>query len=102
GPLKKELIDYTRELKIDDKVHLKGKVPNIQKCIKDSTVFVLSSDYEGMPNALIEAMTLGIPCVATDTPSGGPAEVIKNGYNGYLVPIKNVNELKDAIQKLLK
>ncbi len=61
----------------------------------------MSSDYEGMPNALIEAMALGLPCISTDCPCGGPMELIKNGENGLLVPVRSVNRLADAIVYLI-
>ena len=55
-------------------------------CIRRAGAFALSSDFEGMPNALIEAMALGLPCVATDCPSGGCAALIRDGENGLLTP----------------
>ena len=50
-------------------------------------LFVLPSDYEGMPNALLEALAMGLPCIATDCPCGGPAMVIDQGRNGWLIPV---------------
>ena len=67
----------------------------------DASVFVLPSNYEGMPNALMEAMALGIPCVSTDCPVGGPRKLIKNGYNGILVPMNDINAMSSALSDLL-
>ena len=54
-----------------------------------------------MPNALIEAMSLGLPCISTDCPCGGPKDLIINEENGLLVPVDDKNAMKDAIIKVL-
>ena len=48
-------------------------------------MYLLSSDYEGIPNALLESLAIGIPCIATDCPCGGVHELIQNGENGYII-----------------
>ena len=65
--------------------------------IKKAAMFVMSSDFEGLPNALIEAMALVLPSISTDCPCGGPRMLIKDGVNGRLVSVNNVNELCDAM-----
>ena len=62
---------------------------------------MLCSDFEGMPNALMEAMALGLPCISTDCPCGGPRELIRNGVNGILVPVGDNEALKTAILHLV-
>lgn len=74
-----------------------GKSSNVLKEINDCSIFVLSSDYEGMPNALIEAMAMGVPVISTDCPSGGPARLINNGENGLLVPVRSISKLHEAM-----
>jgi glycosyltransferase involved in cell wall biosynthesis len=69
--------------------------------IADSSVYVMSSKFEGMPNALMEAMAIGLPCVSTDCPNG-PAELIENGVNGLLVPVGDVEALSEAIIKMIE
>ena len=101
GPLEKELKSYVKHLNLENKVIFKGEVDDIKTAIYKAKMFVLASDYEGMPNALMEAMALGVPCISTDCPCGGPKYLIKNEDNGLLVPIKNNNELTKAMLKLL-
>lgn len=98
GKLRSELEDLTKELGID--VQLIGFKKNPYKYIAKSDVFVLSSLWEGFPNALIEAMACRVPVIATDCPSG-PAEIITSGLNGILVPLRDVAELAKAIEKVL-
>lgn len=102
GPLHKELLSRAVSLGIEDKVLFKGTSRNILHEIYDASVFVLSSNYEGMPNALMEAMCIGIPCVSTDCRPGGAREIIKNGIDGYIVPIENSLALSQAIKIIIQ
>ena len=101
GPLHKELQDYINKLNLEKRVILRGRRDDIQKHIKDAKVFVLSSNSEGMPNALLEAMALGIPSISTDCPIGGPSEIIRNNENGILVPMNDKNNMAKAIEKII-
>ncbi|MDI7258450.1 MAG: glycosyltransferase [Thermodesulfobacteriota bacterium] len=85
---------------IQERVHLPGFVMNPYKYLTRSSIFVLSSLYEGFPNVLVEAMALGIPCIATRCPTG-PEEIITDGVNGLLVPPGDEKSLADAIKRLL-
>jgi len=89
------------DLNLCDNVSLVGQVANPHEIIYSSAVFALSSDYEGMPNALMEAMALGVPSVSTDCPSGGPSELIINNENGILVPVGNEQAMADAFDKIV-
>ena len=102
GSLKEKLEEQIKNLNLSDKVHLPGKIDNVKEKIIDAGMFVLSSSYEGMPNALMEAMALGIPVVSTDCPCGGPKFLIKNNINGILVENKNQSELEDAMNKIIE
>ena len=73
-------------------------VPNI---LSRAKIFVLSSDYEGMPNALMEALVAGVPSISTDCPCGGPRELIQHGKNGFLVPCNDENLLAKAMDDIL-
>lgn len=102
GPLRNELEKYIADKKIENKIFLKGNVDNIKKILNESRLFVLSSNYEGLPNSLIEAMAIGLPCVSTDCPCGGPRMLIENGINGFLVEVGNADALSKAIITLIK
>lgn len=78
-----------------------GQTDDIYDAIYDAALFVLSSKSEGVPNALMEAMAMGLPVIATDCPCGGPAELIQNGENGILVPNEDEDALVNAIEEML-
>ena len=101
GEQRSELEKLAESLGISGHVLLPGNVQDIADKLEKSTMFVLSSDFEGMPNALIEAMALGLPCVSTDCPCGGPKYLIEQGKNGILVPVGDVDALSHAIRGLL-
>lgn len=87
--------------KMQEKIFLKGKSNHIASILNDSKLFVLSSDYEGMPNALIEAITVGMPVISTDCPCGGSRMLIENYKNGILTEVGNQNDLEKAMRTIL-
>ncbi len=101
GECENDLKMLCKKLNVADKVIFEGFCNNVHEQIKDSQIFVMSSDFEGMPNALMEAMAMGFPVVSTDCPCGGPASLIRNNENGILVEVNNYNDLASAICKLI-
>ena len=100
GELRQELTELAASLNIGEKVELPGRSTALLEKMNSAAMFVLSSDYEGMPNVLLEAMCMGMPCVSTDCPSGGPRELIENGVNGLLVPVGDVEALHRAMERM--
>ncbi len=96
GSEKMKLKKLIRELGIEEKVDLPGFVLNPYPYMKNASVFVLSSIYEGLSNVIIEALACGCPVVSTDCPSG-PREILENGKYGKLVPVKDYQKLAQAI-----
>lgn len=96
GSRRDELVRHIEQGGLQDRVFLMGRTNNIKEVYCNADLFVLSSDFEGMPNALLEAMACGLPCVSTDCPTG-PADLIENGKDGLLVPIRDVQELSKAM-----
>lgn len=82
-------------------IQLIGWVNDISQILLGADLFILSSDYEGFPNALLEAMALGIPCISTDCPTG-PAELLGNNERGILVPVGDVCQMANAIIYLME
>jgi glycosyltransferase involved in cell wall biosynthesis len=101
GILKEELINYADSLLPKNAYFFSGRTTELLEKIKSASMFVLSSDYEGMPNVVIEAMAMGMPVISTDCPSGGSAELIDNGMNGLIVPVNDVNALIEAMCKVV-
>ena len=100
GELREELTELARSLQIAGQVELPGRSTALLEKMNSSAMFVLSSDYEGMPNVLLEAMCMGMPCISTDCPSGGPRELIKDGVNGLLVPVGDETALYEAMERM--
>lgn len=101
GNKREELEELVKEMGLKDRVSLPGNIRNIADEMEKNSMFVLSSDFEGMPNALMEAMALGLPCISTDCPCGGPRFLIQNGENGVLVPVGDVEKMSEAMKTLL-
>ena len=97
GPDREKLEKLIASLNMKDYIFLKGRVNQVVDYIKNADIFVLASMHEGMPNALIEAMAMGLACVATDVPSKGCQVIINNKINGLLVPVQNKESLLKAI-----
>lgn len=100
GPSRNDLEQLTSELGIESNVQLPGNTTRLHDCIKNAGMFVLSSDYEGMPNALIEAMCLGLPVISTKV--SGATDLIKDHENGILTELNDQTELETAILELIE
>jgi len=100
GEERNHLEELSKDLSIQDSVSIPGFVLNPYSYMANSSVFVLSSRWEGFPGVLQEALTCGIPIVATDCPSG-PAEILEHGKYGLLVPVGDPLALSNAIIETL-
>ena len=78
-----------------------GFSEDIPHILRTADLFLLSSDYEGMPNALMEALACGVPSIATNCPCGGPKALIQDKINGILVGTNDALALAEAIETLL-
>ena len=101
GILHEEIQSYIQNKHLDRYIHLCGFSKNIHEKMKDALGFVISSDYEGISNSMLEALAIGIPVIATDCPVGGARMYLKNNVCGYLVPCRDVNRLADAMCSVL-
>ena len=95
-------LNYLKKLakrkNLEKLVYFKGFSLHIHERIKDAEFFVLSSDFEGLPNALMEAMMMGIPVISTNC--SGINEIISDQENGLLVPVNNISSLTNAMSRL--
>lgn len=99
GPDKAMYENYINENGLSERVILTGR-QNVIPYLEKAKIFVLSSYYEGMPNSLIEAMAMGLPCISTDCSGGGAAALINNGENGILIPSNDEDAMVDAMKRL--
>lgn len=101
GSLRTKLENKIKNMGMQDKILLPGVVDDIPSKIEKAKLFAMTSNYEGMPNALMEAMALGLPCISTDCPCGGPRYLIENNINGRLFEVNNIDELKKNISFII-
>ncbi len=95
-----ELTNWVRERKLEHIIKFLPPRADVHEIVKDCSMFVSSSDYEGLSNSMLEAMALGLPCVCTDCLGGGASEMITDGENGLLVPMGDANALASAMCRI--
>ena len=100
GPLRPQLAARIAELHLDKQVDLPGWRGDLPSVLARSSIFALSSRYEGFPNALLDAMACGAACVSFSCPSG-PEEIVRHAIDGLLVPPENVAEFSAALAMLM-
>ena len=100
GSLKENLVNRVKELDMEDYVFIKDSILDIQQKLADSSIFCLTSNYEGMSNSLMEALLLGTPSISTNV--SGSSDLIFDGKNGFIVNIGNTEQLKDKIVELIQ
>lgn len=97
GPLEDKLKAYAGKLGIGESVVWHGFSRQVKEEIADSRMFVLSSDFEGISNSMLEALAMGIPTISTDCPIGGARAYIKHNESGLLVPVGDRKALAEAM-----
>ena len=100
GPLRAELESLVSSFKLQGRVLLPGRTENVIEELRKSKIFCLSSDYEGMSNAMIEAICVGLPIVTTDV--SGVKELIGDAVNGFVVGIGEIDSFSERIRDLLR
>ncbi|VAX12939.1 Alpha-1,4-N-acetylgalactosamine transferase PglH [hydrothermal vent metagenome] len=101
GSERNRLQQQAKKLGIDHRLHMPGRISPSDQILEQAEIFILSSRYEGFPNALLEAMRAGVAVISFDCPSG-PAEIIHHGVDGLLVPAQDSQALTQAITKLIQ
>lgn len=101
GSLEQSLKGQVKRLNLDNCVFFRGFTNDIHHDIKNSYMFVSSSNHEGLSNAMLESMAMGFPVICTDCPCGGAKMVIQDHENGILVPINNKDKMVSAIVEII-
>ncbi|MCE5345941.1 MAG: glycosyltransferase [Bacteroidales bacterium] len=102
GELQIELENLILKTGMKDKIILEGYVDRVVDKISDAEIYVLCSDFEGIPNSLIEGMAMGLACISTNFPSGAAADLINNYENGILIQVGDQKQLENSIKLLIK
>lgn len=97
GELRNDLQELINSYGLQSQINLEGIVLDLHDRMMTANAFILSSDYEGISNSLLEALSMGLPCISTDCPCGGSRHLISNNDNGLLVPVGDVEALSKAM-----
>lgn len=99
GQTEADIKKQIQELNMQEKIHLCGFSDNLYEELGKGGIYVSTSDSEGLSNSLLEALAMGIPTIATDCPVGGTRMCIKDGVNGFMIPVRdNVALLEKMIR----
>lgn len=98
GELEEDLSALAGELGLADRVHFEGFREDVYEEMRDAEQFVMSSDFEGLSNALMEAMQMGLACISTDCT--GSDELIEDGRDGLIVPVGDAEAMARAMCQL--
>lgn len=101
GPDLELVKEITEKMGLSDNVHYWGRVDEVQQLLENYKYFIFTSDYEGIPNALIEAMLAGMVCVSTDCKPGGARLIIEDQKNGLLLERGDVQGLSSALLRVM-
>lgn len=104
GTQREFLVQLVKNLELEDNIEFCGLVENVATELAHAKCFILTSNYEGMPNALMEAMTIGVPAISTDCPCGGPKSVMTDESGvcaGILVRCEDSLTLAKELSELL-
>jgi glycosyltransferase involved in cell wall biosynthesis len=99
GPLEADLRARIRALGLEPRVQMTGERDDVADLMNALDVFLMTSDHEGMPNAAMEAGTLGLPCVVTD--AGASAEVVAHARSGFVCPVGDLEGLVGRVRHLV-
>ncbi|MGY3724762.1 Glycosyltransferase involved in cell wall bisynthesis [Granulicatella balaenopterae] len=95
--LEKKIIDDN----LSGKVELPGFQNNVLESIRNASIYVSTSNHEGISNSMLEALSIGVPTIVTDCPIGGARMFVKSNYNGILIPVNNKEKLVEAMLKIV-
>lgn len=101
GDCLEQLQSLSDSLACGNRVVFEGSVPNVMKKYSDAAAFIFTSEFEGFPNALIEAVASGFPVITTDFSPGIASSIVVDGENGYVVPCGDVLAIASAIRKVI-
>lgn len=102
GAERQRLEKRISEMGLSDRIYLPGYAFHAFEKMWKASMFVSSSDYEGISNSMLEALALGVPTICTDCSGGSASDVIQNGVNGLLVPVRDRRAMAEAMRKLLR
>ena len=94
------LVNYAKKLKVNDSIKFLGKKTNVEDFYKTASFFMMTSRFEGLPMVLIEALNHGLPIISFNCPTG-PADIVDNGINGYLIPLNDIDKYADKLIELM-
>lgn len=101
GPDKSKIEKYIHKRNLENRIELKGVTKNVYQSLGESRLMVLTSDFEGIPNAVIESMCVGVPVVSTKCSPGGAEFLIEEGVNGLLAECGDEVQVANAMRKIL-